>query len=88
MDNNESNINGRIEIWMERQRELRQKIEAEKARIARRKAKNDAKLFALVGRELARAAAESPTVQLMLKQALQSVTDERERQFLVLNGLL
>ena len=77
------NGTGRIELLRERERQLREQIAREQARVARRKAKNDAKLFALVGRALVNYAAQSPDFQLMLKQTLAiSVTDERERQFL------
>ncbi len=86
-------INGtkdsRIERLKRRELEIRAQIEAERVRAARRKAKNDAKLFALVGRALVKNAANSPDFHLMLKQTLAiTVTDEHERQFLADCGFL
>ena len=75
--------NGRIEFLRAREKQLREQIAQEQMRAARRKAKAEARLFALVGRVLVKYAATSPDFQLMLRQTLQiAVTDEHERRFL------
>jgi hypothetical protein len=57
--------------------------------LARRKERDDAKLFSIVGQALVQNGARSPDVRLMLKQILQNaVTEERERQFLSEKGWL
>jgi hypothetical protein len=91
MDNktNGNTGGGRIEALKEREREIRARIAAEQVRMARRKQKVNAKLFALVGETLTQYAAQSPDFQLMLKQVLQTaVTDERSREFLKGQGWL
>ncbi len=88
MENNGTN-NGRMGLLKKREAEIRAQIAAEQMRVARRKAKDEAKLFTVVGRALAKFAADSPDFHLMLKQTLQiAVTDERERQFLAACGWL
>ncbi|HVP46106.1 MAG TPA: hypothetical protein VMT32_05965 [Bryobacteraceae bacterium] len=81
--------NGRIEQLRQKEKEIRERIAQEKVRAARRKEKNDAKLFSVIGRALLKYAAQTPDFELMLRQTLQSVvTDEHERRFLASCGWL
>jgi hypothetical protein len=82
-----NSANGRIEALKQREREIREKIAEEKVRATHRKAKNEAKLFAIVGRALVKFAAETPDFHLMLKQILQGAAlSDSERVFLKANG--
>jgi hypothetical protein len=80
----------RIDALKEREREIRAQIAAEQMRLARRKEKDNAKLFSIVGEALVQTAAQNPEgLGVMLRQVLSAaVTDDRERQFLAARGWL
>jgi hypothetical protein len=80
---NESNGNAKLEALLERQKEIEARLAAEKLRLAKRKQKDDRKLFADVGREVCHAGECAPNFQLMVAQTLGgTVTDEKLRRFL------
>lgn len=86
----DSETNGyRLETLRKREQALRAKIAAEKVRQQKRKAKDDARVFQIVGEALTRYAGQSPEFRLMLKQVLESAAlRETERAFLAGKGWL
>jgi hypothetical protein len=79
----------RIEALKEREREIRAQIAAEQIRLARKRQKEDARIFAIVGRALVEHASQSPAFLPTLKQALDTaVTDERARKLVAARGLI
>ena len=86
MDDN--NGNGRIETLRKRELAIKVAIATEKVRQQRKREKEDARLFSIVGEALVRAA-QSPDFQLMLKQVLQAANlRDADRAFLTLKGWL
>jgi len=88
-DNNGIRGNGRLESLLERQKQLDAQLAAEKLKLAKRKQKDDKKLFALVGRSVCQAAEHSADFHLMVNQTLGGeVTDAAARRFLEERGWL
>jgi hypothetical protein len=84
-----TNGNPRLEALLERQKQLDALLVAEKLRLAKRKQKDDRKLFAIVGRSVCQAAEQSPEFHLMLRQTLAGlggVLTEGEQKFLGAHG--
>lgn len=84
-----TNGNPRLEALLERQKQLDALLAAEKLKLAKRKQKDDRKLFALVGRSVCQAAEQSPDFHLMLRQTLAGlggVLTEGEQNFLKAHG--
>lgn len=78
-----TNGNARLEALLERQKQVDAQLAAEKVRLAKRKQKDDRKLFGDVGREVCHAGERAPNFQLMVAQTLGgTVTDEKVRRFL------
>jgi hypothetical protein len=74
---------------LEKQKQVDAQLAAEKLRLAKRKQKDDRKLFALVGREACEAAEKSPEFRLMIAQTLGgAVTDPAARRFLEGRGYI
>lgn len=77
--------NGKIELLKLQQRELQARLAKLQMGLARRKNKQDARLFALVGRALVQRAAHHPDVDVMVKETLQAADaglTEAEKNFL------
>jgi|HubBroStandDraft_2_1064218.scaffolds.fasta_scaffold1202265_1 hypothetical protein len=88
MDNGQC-INGKLEALRIREAALRAAIATEKVRQQRKKDKEDARLFSIVGEALVRNAAQSPDFQMMLKQVLHSANlRDTDRAFLAGKGWL
>ena len=87
---NGTNGNGdRLSRLLERQKELDAQLAGEKLRLAKRKQKDDKKLFSLVGRAVCETAEQSKDFHLMLKQTLGgAVTDDAARRFLEARGFI
>ncbi len=86
---NASNGNTRLESLLERQKQLDALVATEKLKLAKRKQRNDRKLFILVGEAVCEAAERSPEFLLMLKQTLDgTVTDAVSRRFLEARGYI
>jgi|SRR5271165_1308790 len=84
-----TNGNPRLEALLERQKQLDALLAAEKLKLAKRKQKDDRKLFAIVGRSVCQAAEQSPDFHLMLRQTLAGlggVLTEGEQNFLKAHG--
>ncbi len=82
---NEKNGNGneRLTVLLERRKQDDALILAERMKVAKRKQKDDKKLFGLVGQEVCGAAERSPDLRLMIAQILGgAVTDAAKRRFL------
>jgi hypothetical protein len=98
MDNSKNGSNGKngnngsgdkLSRLLERQKEVDAQLAAEKLRLAKRKQKDDRKLFASVGREVCEAAEKSPEFRLMIAQTLGgAVTDDAARRFLEARGYI
>lgn len=88
--NNGTNSNGRIEALKKKEADIRAKLAAEQLKIKRRMERENARLFALVGRVICGNVAQNPdSFGLMVKQILDSgVTEIRERDFLRMKGML
>ena len=81
--------NGKLEKLREREAAVKAAIAALKVTQQKRKEKDDARLFAIVGGALVCYATQSPDFKTMLRQVLtNAVTDERARQFLAARGWL
>ena len=77
----------RIEALRKREQAIKAAIAAEQVRRQKRKDKEDARLFSIVGAALVQNAVQSPDFRLMLKQVLQSATlRETDRVFLAGKG--
>ena len=87
--NNSNDVNPKLEALRKREAALKAAIAAENVRQQKRKEKDDARLFAIVGEALVSYGAQSPDFKTMLQQVLATaVTDERARQFLAARGWL
>ena len=87
--NDGRNSNERIEALRKREQAIKAAIAAEQIRRQKRKEKDDARLFSVVGAALVQNAAQSPDFRLMLKQVLQSAAlRETDRVFLAGKGWL
>jgi len=87
--NDGTNGNERIEALRKREQAIKAAIAAEQVRRQRRKEKEDARLFSIIGEALIKNAAQSPDFQLMLKQVLQSAAlRETDRAVLAGKGWL
>jgi len=85
--NGGGNGNTRIDALRRREAALKAAIAAEKVRQQKRKEKDDARVFAVVGEALTRYAEQSPDFRLMLKQVLQSADlRDTDRAFLAGKG--
>lgn len=85
--NGGGNGNNRIDALRRREAALKAAIAAEKVRQQKRKEKDDARVFAVVGEALTRYAEQSPDFRLMLKQVLQSADlRDTDRAFLAGKG--
>lgn len=85
--NGGGNTNNRIDALRRREAALKAAIAAEKVRQQKRKEKDDARVFAVVGEALTRYAEQSPDFRLMLKQVLQSADlRDTDRAFLAGKG--
>lgn len=79
----------KLEALRKREAALKAAIAAEKVRQLKRKEKDDARVFAVVGEALARYAEQSPDFRLMLKQVLQAAElRDTDRAFLAGKGWL
>jgi len=88
MGNASGNID-KLEALRKREAAVKAAIAAEKVRQQKRKEKNDARVFAVVGEALTRYAEQSPEFRLMLTQVLQSAElRDADRVFLAGNGWL
>lgn len=87
--NNKTDGNERIEALRKREQAIKAAIAAEQIRRQKRKEKDDARLFSIVGAALVQNAAQSPDFRLMLNQVLQSAAlREADRLFLAAKGWL
>ena len=86
----ETNIdNEKLESLLRKAAIAKEAVLAEKVRQQKRKEKDDARLFSIVGAALVHNAAQSPDFRLMLKQVLQSAAlREGDRAFLAGKGWL
>lgn len=81
--------NGKLEALRRREAALREAIAQEKVRQQKRKEKDDARLFLIVGAALVHNAAQAPDFRLMLKQVLQvAELRDSDRAFLTGKGWL
>ena len=81
--NDGTNGNGRIAHFEEQVKAAEARLAAARMAQAKRKKKDNRKLFGLVGEEVCEAAAKSPELRLMIAQILGgSVTDAAKRRFL------
>jgi hypothetical protein len=79
----------RLEALRRKEAALKEAIAAEKVRQQKRSAKEDARLFSVLGEALTHYAAQSPDFKLMLKQVLQSADlRDTDRAFLAGKGWL
>ena len=90
LKNSDANSNSsRIDALRKREAALKAAIAAERVRQQKRREKDDARVFAVVGEALARYAEGSPDFRLMLKQVLQSADlRDTDRAFLAGKGWL
>jgi hypothetical protein len=85
----ETNGNERIAHFEEKLKTAEARLAAEKMALAKRKQKDNKKLFGLVGQEVCEAAEKSPELRLMIGQILGgSVTDAAKRRFLDARGYI
>jgi hypothetical protein len=86
----EINGNGdRLSRLQEKVKAAEARLAAERLLLAKRKQRDDKKLFALVGQAICSAAEQSPEFHLMLKQTLGgAVTDAADRRFLEARGYI
>jgi len=85
----EANGNGRIAHFEEKLKAAEAMLAAEKLKLAKRKQKENKKLFGLVGQEVCDAAERSPELRLMIAQILGgAVTDAAARRFLEARGYI
>jgi hypothetical protein len=84
-----NSISEKLEALRRREQSIREAIALEKVRQQKRNAKDDARMFLVVGEALTRHAAKSPDFRLMLKQVLQSAElRDADRTFLTGKGWL
>jgi hypothetical protein len=77
----------KLDVLRKREQAIKAAIAAEQIRRQKRKDKEDARLFSIVGAALVQNAAQSPDFRLMLKQVLQSAAlRETDRAFLAGKG--
>lgn len=89
MANNSGNSNDRIDALLRREAALKAAIAQEKVRRQKRKEKDDARLFSIVGAALVQNAEQAPDFRLMLKQVLQAAElRDSDRAFLTGKGWL
>ena len=82
-------VNEKLEALRRKEAALKAAIAAEKVRQQKRREKEDARLFAIVGEAVIRNARRSPQFELMLKQVLQSAElRDTNRAFLSGKGWL
>ncbi len=82
-------VNGRLEALRKKEAALRAAIATERVRQQKRKEKEDARLFSIVGAALVQNAAKAPDFQLMLKQVLRAADmRDTDRAFLAGKGWL
>lgn len=87
--NGGGNPNSKIDALRKREAALKEAIAAEKVRQQKRKEREDARVFAVLGETLTRYAEQSPDFRLMLKQVLQSADlRDTDRVFLAGKGWL
>jgi hypothetical protein len=81
--------NTKLDALRRREEALKAAIAEEKVRQQKRKEKEDARLFSVLGEALTHYAAQSPDFKLMLKQVLQSADlRDTDRAFLAGKGWL
>jgi hypothetical protein len=86
---NANSVNAKLEALRRREATLKAAIAEEKVRQQKRNAKDDARLFSVVGEALVHHATKSPDFKLMLKQVLQSAElPDASRGFLTGKGWL
>ena len=79
--------NGKLEALRKKEVAVRAAIAEEKVRQQKRKEKDDARLFSIIGAALIQHATKNDSFRLMLKQVLQSgELREADRAFLVAHG--
>jgi hypothetical protein len=84
-----NNGTGELEGLYEKEKALRERIARAKAKQQQREAKNRKRLAEIIGNAMVREAEKYPDFREKFKQALnESVTDEKERQFLKERGWL
>lgn len=89
LNRNVQNQNRKLDDLLRREQALKAAIATEKVRQQKKREKEDARLFSIVGEALVKNAAQSPDFQLMLKQVLQSAAlRESDRDFLAGKGWL
>jgi len=86
----EKNGNGdKLSRLEEKLKTAEARLAAEKMALAKRKQKDNKKLFGLVGQEVCQAAEKSPELRLMIAQILGgAVTDAAKRRFLETRGYI
>jgi len=81
--------NEKLEVLRKREAALKAAIAAELVRQQKRKASEDARAASVIGEALLRHAEQSPQLNTMLKQVLQSATlTDSDRAFLTKKGWL
>jgi hypothetical protein len=84
-----SRLQEKVKAAEEKKKMAEANLAAERLALAKRKQKDDKKLFGLVGEEVCEAAAKSPELRLMIAQILGgSVTDAAKRRFLDARGYI
>jgi hypothetical protein len=87
--NPSTTISDKLEALRKRESTLRAAIAVEKVRQQKRRARDDARVYAVVGEALALHAAKSADFRLMLTQVLQSSElSDSDRSFLAKKGWL
>jgi hypothetical protein len=82
-------VNDKLEALRKKEAALKTAIAEEKVRQLRKKQRDDARLFSVMGETLTKHAAQSPDFRLMLKQVLQAAElREADRSFLAGKGWL
>jgi hypothetical protein len=85
----ETTNNNRLQALRKKEAALKTAIAEEKVRQLRKKQRDEARVFSVVGEALTKHAAQSPDFQLMLKQVLQAAElRETDRAFLSGKGWL
>jgi hypothetical protein len=80
-------VNGKLETLRRREAALKAAIAVEKVRQQKQSAKQDARLFSVLGEALAHHASQSADFKLMLQQVLQSAEmRDADRSFLAGKG--
>jgi hypothetical protein len=89
MDTNGTNGNSKLDALLKREESLKSAIAAEKVRQQKRREKENARLYAIVGEICVRDGEESPEYKAMLIRVMQAAEiPSADRSFLVRKGWL